>query len=286
MPQTYSIYKMAATELSWKTSDGINIYGKKWETTMPIKAVICVMHGMGEHINRYEHVAEMFNKNGYAVIGCDQRGHGKSGGLRGHFPDFETFLNDVDELLKVASEHFPDTKKILYGHSMGGNLVANYLLRRQPKIAGAILSSPYFQLAFQPSKSTLFIGRLMKGVFPALSLSSGLDSSAISRDTDVVKKYNKDPLVHDKVSAKMGIEMIETGEWAIGNAEKLNIPTLVYHGTADRLTSFEGSKAFAKKAGKLVTFVPFEELFHETHNEPEKEEVFKMVINWCNKTIA
>ncbi len=276
---------MNATELSWKTSDGLNIYGKKWETNMPTKAVICMMHGMGEHINRYNHVAEMFTSNGYAVIGCDQRGHGKSEGKRGHFPDFETFLNDVDALLKAASNHFPDAKQILYGHSMGGNLVANYLLRRQPKIAGAILSSPYFQLAFQPSPITLTIGRMMKGILPALSLSSGLDSSAISRDAEEVKKYNEDPLVHDKVSAKMGIEMIETGQWAIDNADKLSIPTLLYHGTADRLTSHHGSELFAQNAGKLVTFISLEGLYHETHNEPEKREVFKKIILWLNNLV-
>ncbi len=276
---------MNPTELTWKTSDNLNIYGKKWETTMPTKAVICIMHGMGEHINRYNHVAEMFTSNGYAVIGCDQRGHGKSGGKRGHFPDFETFLNDVNSLLKAASEHFPEAKKILYGHSMGGNLVANYLLRRQPRITGAMLSSPYFQLAFQPSPAKLFVGKLLKGIFPALSMSSGLDASAISRDVDVVKKYNEDPLVHDKISAKMGIELIETGQWAIDNAEKLNVPTLLYHGSEDRLTSFKASKLFAENAGKLATFVGFEGLFHETHNEPERKEVFKKIILWLNNLV-
>jgi acylglycerol lipase len=276
---------MNSTELSWKTSDGLTIYGKKWKTSMPTKAVICIMHGMGEHINRYEHVAEMFTSNGYAVIGCDQRGHGKSDGKRGHFSDFETFLNDVDALLKAASEHYPDAKKILYGHSMGGNLVANYLLRRQPKIVGAILSAPYFQLAFQPSAVKLFIGKLLKGILPALSMSSGLDSSAISRDIEEVKKYDEDPLVHDKVSAKMGIELIETGQWAIDNADKLSILTLVYHGTADRLTSHHGSELFAEKAGKLVTFISLEGLYHETHNEPEKREVFKKIILWLNNLV-
>ncbi len=273
---------MNATELSWKTSDGLNIHGKKWETQMPTKAVICIMHGMGEHINRYEHVAEMFTSNGYAVIGCDHRGHGKSEGKRGHFPNFDTFMNDVDDLLKAANAHFPDNKLILFGHSMGGNLLANFLLRRQPIIAGAILSSPYFQLAFQPSQITLTIGRMMKGIFPSLSLSSGLDSSAISRDTDIVNKYNQDPLVHDKVSAKMGIEMIETGQWAIDNADKLRIPTLVYHGTADRLTSHQCSKLFAEKAGKILTFFSLEGLYHETHNEPEKDVVFEKIILWLN----
>ena len=95
---------MNATELSWKTSDGLNIYGKKWESNLPTKAVICMMHGMGEHINRYDHIAEMFATNGYAVIGCDHRGHGKSDGKRGHFSDFDTFLNDVDALLKVGAK--------------------------------------------------------------------------------------------------------------------------------------------------------------------------------------
>ena len=276
---------MNTTELSWKSSDGLNMYGKKWATDSTPKAIICLMHGMGEHINRYDHVAEMFNKNGYAVIGCDHRGHGKSGGQRGHFPDFETFLNDVDALLNIVSQHYPETKKILYGHSMGGNLVANYLLRRQPKIAGAILSAPYFQLSFKPSPIKLFVGRLLKGIFPSLAMDSGLDSSSISRDNEEVRKYDADPLVHGKVSAKMGIEMIETGQWTLDNVTKLSIPTLIYHGSADKLTSFEASKEFAKKAGNLVTFVPFEGLYHETHNEPEKEEVFKVIIAWCNNII-
>jgi alpha-beta hydrolase superfamily lysophospholipase len=273
---------MNATELSWKTSDGLIIYGKKWESSLPTRVVICMMHGMGEHINRYEHVAEMFTSNGYAVIGCDHRGHGKSEGQRGHFPDFDTFLKDVDSLLKAASIHFPYAKQILYGHSMGGNLIANYLLRCQPKIEGAILSSPYFQLAFQPALAKLTVGRLLKGIFPFLSMSSGLDSSAISRDVEEVKKYNDDPLVHDKVSAKMGIEMIETGQWVIDNADKLSIPTLVYHGAADRLTSHQSSKLFAEKAGKIVTFFSLEGLYHETHNEPEKEVVFEKIILWLN----
>jgi acylglycerol lipase len=274
---------MKSIELNWKSSDGLNIYGKKWFAEQSPKAVICMMHGMGEHINRYEHMAKMFVSNGYAVIGCDQRGHGKSEGQRGHFPDFEVFMNDIDALMNQATVQFPDAKQVLFGHSMGGNLVANYLLRRQPKISGAILSSPYLKLAFQPPRIKLVVGNLLKGILPTLSMSSGLDASGISRDADVVKKYVNDPLVHDKVSAKMGIEMIETGQWAIDNAEKLSVKTLVYHGTEDKLTSFEGSKQFAANAGGLVTFKPQEGLYHETHNEPEKEQVFEMIVGWLNE---
>jgi alpha-beta hydrolase superfamily lysophospholipase len=276
---------MNIAELSWKTSDGINIYGKKWSTIEPPKAVICMMHVMGEHINRYDHVADMFNKNGYAVIGCDHRGHGKSGGQRGHIPGYEIFLDDVAIFLAIASEHFPGTKKILYGHSMGGNLVANYLIDRQPKICGAILSSPYIQLAFKPAPVKLFLGKILKGIHATLSMSTGLDSSAISRDKSVVTKYNSDPLVHDRVSATMGIELIQSGNRALDNAGKISVPALIYHGTEDKLTSFEASKSFARRAGELVKFVPFKGLYHETHNEPEQDEVFKVIVDWCNSII-
>lgn len=276
---------MNSIELSWKTTDGIKIYGKKWTPTVIPKAVICMVHGMGEHINRYDHLAEMFNNNGYAVIGCDLRGHGQSGGQRGHIPGFEIFLNDAGIFLEIASEHFPGVKKILYGHSMGGNLVANYLIKFQPKLAAAILSSPYFQLAFKPSPVKLFLGKILKGMFPALSMSTGLDSSALSKDKEVVRKYNNDPLVHNRISATMGIELIESGNSALNNAGKLSIPVLIYHGTEDKLTSFEASKSFAGKAGRWATFVPFEGLYHETHNEPQKEEVFKLIIRWCNSIV-
>ena len=245
-----------------------------------------MMHGMGEHINRYNHVAEMFNKNGYAVLGCDQRGHGKSGGQKGHYPDFEIFMNDVDALLQQASIHYPNAKQILYGHSMGGNLVANYLLRRQPKITGAILSSPYLKLAFQPPAWKLFMGRLLKGIFPTLSMPTGLDVEAISRDKNEVEKYIKDSLNHDKVSAKMGIEMMETGEWAIEHANELRVPTLIYHGTDDRLTSAKGSAEFAKNAENYAEFVKLDGLYHETHNEPEKEKVFETVIEFCDRVVG
>lgn len=277
---------MKNTVLNWKSNDGLNIFGQKWENeTAAPKAVICLVHGFGEHSNRYEHVAQFFTDNGYSVITYDHRGHGHSEGRKGHFPNYEEFLNDVGNLLNQAETHFPNLPKILYGHSMGGNVVANYAIKRQPKVAGIILSSPFFNTAFQPPAIKLAVGRLMRNWIPTLSLPSGLDVNSISRDKEVVKKYSNDPMVFDLISSKMGIELIEFGQEAVKNANQLKLPTLLFHGTGDKITSFEDSKKFAANAGNIVTFIEYKGLYHECHNEPEKAEVLGNVLKWCNNLI-
>ncbi|MFN8294781.1 MAG: alpha/beta hydrolase [Chitinophagales bacterium] len=278
---------MKNTILNWKSNDGLTIFGQKWESeTATPKAVICLVHGFGEHSSRYEHVAQFFTDNNYAVITYDARGHGKSEGKRGHFVSYDEFLNDVENLLKQADVHFANLPKIIYGHSMGGQVVANFALKRNPKVAGLILSSPFFQPGFAPPAIKLAAGRLMRNLIPSFSLPSGLDVNAISRDKEVVKKYSNDPLVFDSISSKMGIELIEFGAEAVENASKLKLPTLLFHGTADKLTSFEESKKFANNAGSNVTFIEYKGLFHECHNEPEKAEVFQNMLKWCNNLIG
>ncbi|MCB0508538.1 MAG: lysophospholipase [Bacteroidetes bacterium] len=279
---------MKNTILNWKSNDGLNVFGQKWENeTDAPKAVICLVHGFGEHSSRYDHVAQFFTDNGYAMIAFDQRGHGRTEGKRGHFVSYDEVLNDVDNLLNQAEINFPNLPKILYGHSMGGNVVANYALKRQPKnIKGVILSSPFFNTAFQPPAIKLAAGRLMRNIFPSFSLPSGLDANDISRDKDVVKKYQNDPMVFDLISSKAGIELIEFGQEAVKNANQLKLPTLLFHGTADKLTSYDSSKQFAQNAGKLVTFITYDGLYHECHNEPEKAEVLKNMLNWCNNLIG
>ncbi len=280
-------YDMKNTILSWKSNDGLDIFGQKWESEdKPAKAVICLVHGFGEHSSRYEHVAQFFTDNNYAVIAYDHRGHGRSGGKRGHFVSYDEFMNDVENLVKQADSNFPNLPKIVYGHSMGGNVVANYAIKRNPKVAGIILSSPFFNTAFQPPSIKLAAGRLMRNWIPTFSLPSGLDVNAISRDKEVVKKYSADPMVFDSISSKMGIELIEFGQEAVQNAAKLTLPTLLFHGTADQLTSFDESKKFASNAGKNVTFIEYKGLFHECHNEPEKAEVLQNMLKWCNNLIG
>lgn len=278
---------MKNTVLKWKSNDGLDIFGQKWEAEdKPAKAVICLVHGFGEHSSRYEHVARFFTNNGYAVIAYDHRGHGRSGGKRGHFPSYDEFMNDVENLQKQAKSNFPQLPLFLYGHSMGGNVVANYAIKRNPAVKGIILSSPFFNTAFVPPAIKIAAGKLMRNLIPTFSLPSGLDVNAISRDKEVVKKYSNDPMVFDSISSKMGIELIEFGQEAVANASKLTLPTLLFHGTADQLTSFASSKQFAANAGKNLTFIEYPGLYHECHNEPEQETVLQNILKWTNNLLG
>lgn len=269
---------MKHSNLSWKTNDSIDIFAQKWEGADKPKAVICLIHGMGEHSSRYAHWAERFVEKGYAVIAFDQRGHGKSGGNRGHAPSFDVLFDDVTIFLNKAKENFPDNKYILYGHSMGGAVVSNYLIHRQPQITGAVLSSPYFRMAFEAPKLKIQLGRWMEDLLPKLALPTGLNADHISRDKKEVDIYKKDKLVHDKISAKMGMQLIDNGEYAIAHAKEIKIPTLLIHGTGDQLTSHLASKEFLSNAGSNISAKFYDGLYHEMHHEPERDDVFKDIL--------
>jgi alpha-beta hydrolase superfamily lysophospholipase len=277
---------MKSKEMHWKAKDGIEMFGILWEPeNAPVKAVINLVHGMGEHCARYAHVAQRFTAAGYAVLGFDHRGHGRSGGGRGHVPSFETLMDDIAILLEQSKKLYPKVPQVLYAHSMGGGAVASFLIKRNPDVKAAVLSAPYFRLAFSPPAIKIFAGKLMENILPKLTLPTGLDPKGISRDLKEVEKYIKDPLVHDKISAKMGMEMINNGEFALANADKIKVPVLILHGTADALTSHEASKEFATKAGNKASLKLLPGLFHEIHNEPEKEAVISDIIQWFDKHI-
>jgi len=266
----------------WRSIDHLLIYGKSWAPESEIRGVVCLVHGMGEHCGRYEFFGKFLTDNGMALISNDQRGHGKSEGKRGHTPSYELLLQNVHNLIQKAKELFPELPLVLYGHSMGGNLALNYAMRKKPVLNGVIASSPYLKLAFEPPAFKVKLGRWMKNIFPAFSQATGLDTKAISRIPEEVAKYENDPLVHDRITAMMFTSVHDAGLWALRYPEELELPLLIFHGTADRLTSFEASKEFAAKVKGDVTFRAFEGAYHETHNDLCREEVLTMLKGWLN----
>lgn len=274
---------MKTNTYTWNTSDGLKLFAISWQSEeVPAKAVVTLAHGMGEHIERYEHVAEVLTKEGIVLVGYDHRGHGKSEGSRGHIPSYEQLMDDVTLALEKTEELFPNLPHFLYGHSMGGGLVANYLVYRQPKLNGAILSAPYFRLTHPQPALKVSMGRLTQNLFPTLTLPTGLNPQHISRDKDEVQKYINDPLVHSKISAKMGISIVDAGEYVIHHADKIRVPTLLMHGTGDQITDPKASELFAKNSDGMVQIQLLDGLYHEIHNEPEKQVVFDAIIRWIN----
>ena len=257
----------------------IKFFGQYWQTTST-NAVIILVHGMGEHSTRYaDYMIPEYLKNGLSVIAYDQFGHGKTQGKRGHNPGYEAVLDCLEIVINKANTIFSNIPVFLYGHSMGGNVVINYVLKRKNNLNGVIATSPFLKLAFQPPFWKLTLGRLLQKIAPAFTMGNELDVNALSRDKNEVQKYINDPLVHDKISPNYSLTFMETGIWAINNADKLSVPTLIIHGTGDRLTSHEASEAFALNNNK-VNLKLIQGGYHELHNDLCKQELIEASISW------
>jgi alpha-beta hydrolase superfamily lysophospholipase len=273
---------MKTFEWKWKSRDGLEMYARGWSPEAP-KAVVVLVHGHGEHVNRYHHVAEAFTNAGYAIQGFDERGHGQSGGQRGHVPTYEHLLNDITDFIADAQKRYPGVPVFLYGHSMGGNQVINYVLRVPHKLKGVIATGPWLRLAFEPPAMQITLGKMMNNIYPAFSQASGLAQEALSRDAGVVRAYAADPLVHDKITARLFMSIYSSGLWALEQTAGLKIPMLLMHGGGDKITSAKASQEFAQKAGNIVTLRIWDGFYHEIHNEPEKAEVLKVMTDWLDK---
>jgi len=274
---------MDTFEWTWKSSDGLEMYSRGWAPQGKPKAALALVHGHGEHIGRFEHVGAALTAKGYALLGFDLRGHGKSDGGRGHTPTYDALMDDIGAFLAQVDGRYAGLPRFLYGHSMGGNLVLNYALRRKPDLRGVIATSPWLKLPFEPPAVKVTLGRLMNGLAPGFTQSSNLDTSGLSHDLAVVTAYDHDPLVHDKISARLFVSISESGLWALEHAAEFPLPLLLMHGSADPITSAEASKQFAEGAGAKVTWKLWDGLYHELHNEPGKAEVFKVMLDWLDQ---
>jgi acylglycerol lipase len=269
-------------EFGWQTEDALRLYAQGWQPETKPKGVVCLVHGLGEHSGRYVHLAAFLNQAGYVLLAFDLRGHGKSEGQRGYAPGYEALLNDIAHLLEEATERYPDRPRFLYGHSLGGNLVINYALRRRPNLAGVIATGTFFRAAFEPPAWKLSLARIMYSLWPTLALSNELDRQALSRDLEVVRAYNDDPLVHDRLTPRLTMDMFQAGLWALEHAAELPLPLLLMHGGADRVCSAQASREFAAQAGHLCTLKIWDGFYHEIHNEPEQGQVFEYLLEWLN----
>lgn len=266
---------------SWKTKEGDNIHGQKWQTPDLPNAIVILVHGLGEHIDRYEHVASFFNQRKISVYGFDHRGHGKSSGKRGHIASTQDYFADIDYVIELAMKENPDTPIFLYGHSLGGNMVLNYSLKKKPVISGVICTSPGLAVGDPVPPLKLFLAKVLKVLLPSMTMENGLDVNNLSRDPLVVKNYQEDPLVHSMISAKLAMDMIASGEWVTNHAAQISIPLLLMVGSEDHIINLEKVKEFAENVPKeFLTFKIFSDYYHELHNDYEKESVFNTIIEW------
>jgi alpha-beta hydrolase superfamily lysophospholipase len=266
--------------------DRLSLYYQSWQPDETAQAVLLIVHGHGEHGGRYKNVVDHLVPQGYAIYALDHRGHGRSPGQRGYINSMAEYRGDVGGLLRLATNNHPRLPIFILGHSMGGLITLDYLLHHPDTgLRGAIISAPAVgQVGVSPLLLTA--SRVLSRVWPTLSLGTGLDANAISRDPEEVKAYQSDPLVHSKGTTRLATEVMETAVYCQTNASALQLPLLMIHGAADAITAPADSRRFFDNAGSAdKTYIAYEGGYHESHNDVHQEQVVADMAEWMEKQL-
>ena len=275
-----------STQAPFTLRDGLNIAIYDWPLSrrQRPRGVILIVHGLGEHAWRYDPVAVRLNEWGFAVRAYDQRGHGESGGAPGRLNDDDDLLEDLKELVDDTRRHVTRPwacPLILLGHSMGGLVASTFVQRSLAPVDGLVLSSPALDTGMTGFQR--WLTRVLYRWAPDLTVSNGLDPRGISHDPTQVAAYQKDRLVHDRVSARLARFIDANGPRVIAAAPSWSVPTLLMYAGSDRLVKPEGSRAFAAVApSPPVHSRCFDGLFHELFNEADPAPVYAELRGWLD----
>ncbi|WP_324883369.1 lysophospholipase [Polaromonas sp.] len=285
--------------------DGENLALYEWpaqawqrDSDLPPRGVVLIVHGLGEHASRYDHVARQLLDWGFAVRAYDQRGHGESGGVRGGLAGDAQLLEDLAEVVDdtrdralrlprgpVAAGEAVPLPLILLGHSLGGLVVGRFVSLKIRPVEGLVMSSPALDPGLNRVQKLLLA--TLPAVAPNLRVSNGLNPEYISHDPEVVRKYQADPLVHAKISARLAKFIATAGPATVAAASTWSTPTLLMYAGSDKLVSPAGSRAFAEAAAsngaaRALTTRCFDDLYHEIFNELDAEPVFASLKAWLD----
>ncbi len=277
---------MKHTDGTFIGARGLPIYYQYWEPENTPRALLLIVHGAGEHCNRYETLARHFTDQGYVVAGLDHPGHGKSGGEYGHIDRFQDLVDTLETYQQQVEKDFSGLPQILLGHSMGGLISALFLLRQQSKFVGCVLSGPAIKTEIEPGYLQLLLIRCLSVAAPRVGVLQ-LDAAGVSRDPAVVADYVSDPLVnHKKMTARMVSELFVAMHHIQNEANKISLPMLLLHGGKDVMAAPEGSRfLYENISSEDKSLKIYPELFHEIFNEPEREAVFADTLDWCERHI-
>ncbi len=274
-----------ATSLT--TADGLKLHVREWPCD-DARGTVLIVHGLGEHIGRYEHVAAQLQRCDRRVVGYDQRGHGASQGARGRLAHADDLLRDLAHVVDAVRSKYPGPL-VLLGHSLGGLVAARFVAGglQTPLSAWArpvdalVLSSPALAADMSAVQKSLLA--VLGPLAPNLAFGNGLQPAWVSRDPAVVAAYVADPLVHDRITPRLVRFIVDGGEFVRAQAPRWRVPTLLLYAGADRCVAPAGSAAFAAAApANVVKAQAFPELFHEVFNEPEQAQVFAALAAWLS----
>ncbi len=271
---------MERREGEFKGERGVRIWYQWWRSAAP-KAAVVVVHGLGEHSGRYGNIVHCLVPQGYAVYALDHRGHGRSGGPRGHIDRFADLTADLERLIAQVKAAEPVLPVFLLGHSLGAAIALQYALERPQGLAGLIVSSPALRRKFAVPAYKLLLGRLLSGIWPTFSMHSGLPAAQLSHDPQVGAAYVADPLVHDIATARFFTEVTDTMESILANAASLRLPLLVLMSDDDPLVDSGAMRSFFARASSAdKTRHEYPGFLHEGFNEVERERPLGDLLAW------
>jgi acylglycerol lipase len=264
---------------------GLRLYRQAWVPDGDARALLVLVHGLCEHSGRYHHVAARLAADGYAVQALDHRGHGRSEGTRALIDRMGNAVADLHALVEATAPAHSGLPVIMLGHSMGGLLAVCFALAHQERLSGLILSAPLAALE-AASPATRLAARVLSALTPRLGVIR-VDSALISRDPEVVRAYDSDPLVfHGKLPARTVFELERAVRSLPASVHAITVPTLIMYGTADRLCPPAGSLGLRDCIGAQdKTLNVYDGLYHEIFNEPEQERVLEDVCAWLRERV-
>jgi alpha-beta hydrolase superfamily lysophospholipase len=274
-----------------QTRDGLELRVREWGGD-GANGTIVIVHGLGEHAGRYARAAARLNASGWGVVGYDQRGHGASPGARGRIAAPDDLPADLAAVIDDVRRGSP-RRVVVLGHSLGGLVAARFVAAGlesprpawQRDVDALVLSSPALDIGMTGPRRALVA--TLAALAPNLGVGNGLDVNAISRDAAVVAGYRADPLVHDRIAPRLARFLADAGEHVRALAPRWAVPTLLLYAGSDKLVVPAGSAAFAAAAPHgVVTARAFAPLFHEIFNEPERDEVFAVLLGWLDTLVA
>lgn len=271
---------------SFHGSGGVELFYQAWRPESN-RGAVAIVHGVGEHSDRYGNVVERVARIGFAVYGYDLRGHGRSPGKRVHIDHWNQYREDLAAFLKLVSEKQPGVPIFLYGHSMGSMIALDYLVQQPGTLQGAILSGIPLEPAGLAKPHLVAIAHLLSRILPGFSVSLGLDHNALSRNPEVVAAYNADPLVSERVTVRWGTESLATLKRLKTPTTMVNIPVLVIHGEADSLNKASGARnLFESITSSDKTLRIYPGGYHEPHNDLNHEEVLTDITQWLERRVT
>jgi len=265
--------------------DTTNLYLLTNKVRSP-KGVFIIVHGLAEYCERYNYLVEILNQNNISVYRYDMRGHGKSGGKKGWVDNYNSYIKDLDQIVKIAKEENKDIPVFIMGHSMGGFITAAYGIQNKNKVEGIILSAAALEKPENAKGINSLLIKTFNKIYPTYEMKNDL-GKLVSRDKKVVDKYIRDPLVLKKISIKLYYEFLIKGiEWLQKNIDKFEYNCLIIHGKEDKIVNYKSSVRFENKIkSNDKKIILYDNLYHEILNEKEKDNVIKDILVWIDDRI-